>query len=187
MRHRQESKTIELARSGDQHAFRALYQTHRPRVYATVYRFVRNDADAEDLVQVTFLKAFQGMARFRGEAAFSTWITRIALNVSHSHHEWVSAQKRCAPQPDRPQREPISNDDPEQALYAAECRRRVLQLIRRLPRKYRRVMAMRYVADYSYAEIEAALSVPMGTVKTWLWRGRQLLREHADPERARAA
>lgn len=177
MAHRPDNQVVERARSGDQQAYRRLYETHRPRVYATVSRFVRNEADAQDLVQVTFIRAFQALEHFRGDAAFSTWITRIALNVSHSHHEWASAGKRRLDPAAHPWPEPSASTDPEHRLYQRECRRQALGMIRSLPRRYRRVMAMRYVSDYSYSEIEAELEVPIGTVKTWLWRGRQILKD----------
>ena len=187
MTSRPDVQTVERAKTGDQRAYRLLYETHRPRVYSTVIRYVRNEADAEDLVQMTFIRAFEGIGRFRGDAAFSTWITRIALNVSHSHHQWVSAQKRCASPGFEAWPEPVSPDDPEQALHLSECRRQVLRMIRSLPRRYRRAMALRYVSDCSYAEIEATMAIPIGTVKTWLWRGRQILKETTEQDRPEAA
>lgn len=129
---------------------------------------------------MTFIRAFQGLDGFRGDAAFSTWITRIALNVSHSHHQWRSAQKRQMDPEAAAFAAPSAACDPEHRVHQAECRRRVLQMIRSLPKRYRRAMALRYVSDCSYAEIESALAVPIGTVKTWLWRGRQILRDRED-------
>ena len=181
-----ERHVIESALRGDQRAFRLLYLGHFSRIYATVIRYVGNETDAEDLVQITFVRAFQGLAGFRGDASFATWLTRIAMNVCRSHHQWRSAQKRrvdvaavagCA----------VSGGNPEQCLYLKECRNSVVGLIHSLPARYQRAMHMRYVQDRTYAEIQSALGIPIGTVKTWLWRGRQILKDRIQEELKDAA
>ncbi len=187
MEHLSEERTIESARNGDQQAFGLIYRNHFPRILATVVRCVADRADAEDLVQITFLRAFQCLDGFRGDASFSTWLTRIAMNACRSHHQWLSAQKRRVDVAAVAHWTASAADDPEQQLYLNECRRQVIGLIHSLPVRYQRAMHMRYVQDRTYSEIRSVLNIPMGTVKTWLWRGRQILMDRVGPDPGQAA
>ncbi len=179
---RNEEHTMVLkARTGDGVAFGKLYKANVARIYSIVTSRTKNEADVDDLVQIAFMKAYQGLNRFRGDAAFSTWLTRIAMNVCISHCESQSVQRKWTTyfySPERAQKiASRGTEDPETALHTRECQHLVRKGIQALPQQYREAMRLRYVEDYSYAEIEKALQVPMGTVKTWLYRGRELLRE----------
>ncbi len=181
MSYTEERRMILRARAGDQGAFEALYRTYFHRVYAAVAQRTRDRDEVEDLVQVAFMRAFQGLGTFRGEAAFSTWLTRIARNVCNSHYQMRRAQQKGMDRlgflgVHREGWAPVCYEDPEEAMYRKECRKLVAESIQTLPARCRDAMWLRYVKDYSYTEIEAELQVPMGTVKTWLWRGRQLLK-----------
>ncbi|MBI2950792.1 sigma-70 family RNA polymerase sigma factor [bacterium] len=170
---------IRRALKGDQRAFEALYRAHRPRVYAVVVRRAEDRDETEDLIQVTFIRAFQALRGFRGDAAFSTWLTQIALNVCASHlraqqvrqgYEAANAEAlRCA------ERASACDESPEAAIYGRWRREAVRQGIQTLPPRYREAVYLRYVQDRSYREITRALQVPMGTVKTWLCRARRQL------------
>jgi RNA polymerase sigma-70 factor (ECF subfamily) len=178
----EEHEVVRRARTGDRQAFDSLYRMHVSRVRATVAARARDRDDVDDLVQVAFIRAFEGMPTFRGDAALSTWLTRIAHNVCNSHHQAEGARRRaleavaqrCA---DRvggwARAEP---EMPDRLLGRKEARSWVIRAILSLPTRCREAMWLRYVRDYSYAEIQAELCVPSGTVKTWLWRGRTLLK-----------
>ncbi len=168
-----------------------MYRAHHLRVRSIVLRQVGLREDAEDLVQTTFMRAYQGMGGFRGSSSFATWVTRIAINVCNSHlrrrateNRWVATvqdPERCS---DR-QVWPPSHGCPEQMMIRRERRAWVMRLLDDLPAKYRDVMALRYVEDRTYAEIRDALGVPMGSVKIWLHRARNHIRSELGLSRSR--
>ncbi len=174
----QDRELIRRALAGDQRAFDALYRLHRPRVYGTILRRAADREEAEDLMQVTFMQAFHRLERFRGDAAFSTYRGRIVMNVCATHRRLHRARQGRL--------ELVDDLDPwsgQLAEEAAEERTRQTQRqelvalgIQTLPPRYREAMRMRYVQDRSYEEITQTLRVPIGTVKTWLWRARQHLK-----------
>ena len=172
---------IGRALEGDQRAFSSLYRAYQPRIYGMIApRAVDRDA-TEDVVQVTCVKAFQVLRKFRGDAAFSTRLTRTALNVSNSHQ-----RARCTRGERFLQVDDVDNcmsvdwgrvrsEDPEDVITRKEQRELVRNGIAGLPSQYREAMWLRHVKELTCLEIIRELHVPMGTVKTWLCRGRRLL------------
>ncbi|MSS70194.1 MAG: sigma-70 family RNA polymerase sigma factor [Candidatus Latescibacteria bacterium] len=169
---------IRRALAGDQRAFEALYRAHRPRVYAIVVR--RDRDEAEDLVQMTFVRAFQALKGFRGDAAFSTWLTQIALNVCASHlrtQQVRQVYEAAIVESLHPvERTCPHHESPEEAVFGRWRQERVRRGIQTLPPRYQEAVYLRYVQDRSYGEITRTLRVPMGTVKTWLCRARRQLK-----------
>jgi RNA polymerase sigma-70 factor (ECF subfamily) len=179
-----QTEEIELVKrtlEGDLDAFGSLYQTHQSRIFATVRGRTRNQEDAEDLVQTTFIRAYLGLSGYRGEAAFSTWLTQIAMNLCTSHSRSKKAlncridavEDPCL----RHMWEPARGEDPAERLDRKEHTELLMQHIRDLPTPYREAMELRYVQDRSYLEITEVLKVPMGTVKSWLHRARHQLEQ----------
>ena len=178
----EEQELVRRTLGGDQGAFERLYRAHLPRTCAVVANRVWNREDVEDLVQMTFMQAYRGLKGFRGEAAFSTWLTQIALNVCATHlrvrqsrRAWLDAVTDPASE-FREAWEPSRPPDPEDALSWKECQERVLNAVEGLPTSCQEAVWMRYVEDRSYNEIVQELQVSMGTVKTWLYRARQQLK-----------
>ena len=169
----EEQAVIVRARAGDGRAFERLYRMHVGRVQAVVAGRTKCRDDVEDLVQVVFLRAYEGLHRFRGDAAFSTWLTRIAMNVCASHYEAQCVREKWAWVAQ--EMGPGWAENPEARAIAREYENLVRQGIERLPAPCREAMWLRHVEARSYAEIEREMAVPMGTVKTWLHRGRALL------------
>ena len=173
---------IHRALAGDEGAFETLYRSHSGRVLAVVNRCAGDGDDRDDLVQVTFMKAFQALPGFRGQSAFSTWLTRIALNVCTSHLRARRVRENLHNDPGGfgldlyPPWNPAIRDDPETEMIRKERRALVRRGIRALPSPLRKAVWLRYVQDKSYREITEALQVPMGTVKIWLYRGRHCLK-----------
>lgn len=173
---------IGRALEGDQGAYEAIYKAYQPRIYGMIAPRTGGRDDVEDLVQMTFIRAFQALGSFRGKAAFSTWLTRIALNVYHSHRRarWAQHERleevEDSASTHRIERELAWYEDPEEVVYRKERRALVRKGIQALPAHYREAMWLRYVKDRSYKEIMQELHVPMGTVKTWLCRGRRQLK-----------
>ncbi len=176
---RQDHELIRRALRGDQRAFEALYKAYRPRVHAAIIRRVSDRDEAEDLAQMTFIRAFQALKGFRGDAAFSTWLTQIALNVCASHLRERRVRQGYETAESASfhlmKRTSAGGEDLEEMV----CDRRRAELVRRtiraLPPRYREAMWLRHVQDRSYTEITRTLSVPIGTVKTWLCRARRQL------------
>lgn len=177
----EEQAIIMRARAGDGTAFEKLYKANLARVYAVVASRTQNRDDIDDLVQVAFIRAYEGLQRFRGDAAFSTWVTRIAMNVCVSHYESQCVRQKWASWLHSPEGlsriGPRWTQDPEAHRHTRECQEKVRTGICNLPPHYQEAMRLRYIEDYSYAEIEKEMNVSMGTVKTWLYRGREMLQE----------
>ncbi|MDE3257581.1 MAG: sigma-70 family RNA polymerase sigma factor [Gemmatimonadota bacterium] len=169
---------VRKAVEGDAAAFGVLYQACHEQIYATMVRRTSDPETAQDLVQTAFLKAYGALGSYRGEAAFATWLTQIALNVHKSHFRKQQVRRRWIKVTDDPAaladatRMPVSGENPEVSVERNQQRELVRKSIRALPARYRKVVWMRYVRDWSYEEITLALQIPMGTVKTWLNRGR---------------
>jgi RNA polymerase sigma-70 factor (ECF subfamily) len=168
---------VRRAQAGDQAAFEELYRAHSGRVYGLCLRMSADPGRAEELTQEVFLRAWKGLATFRGEAAFSTWLHRLAVNV-------VLAERRS--QGKRWERM-IGTDDIE-PFEAATLERRAgpgpegigLDLeaaIGALPEGARTVFVLYEIEGYGHREIAAVTGTAVGTSKAQLHRARKLLRE----------
>jgi RNA polymerase sigma-70 factor (ECF subfamily) len=187
----EEAGLIQKALKGNQSAFSELYETYRPNVIGVVKRRAHDPDVVDDLIQQTFIRAFRSLPQFRGDSAFGTWITRIAINVCLSHRRSEKIRKDWMELLEDLEYakaaivDPSSSENPEDVLQRSERRDLVIRGINKLPERYRKAMWLRYVKDWSYEEITQALRVPMGTVKTWLNRARhQLARDfrRLDPQ-----
>jgi RNA polymerase sigma-70 factor (ECF subfamily) len=156
--------------AGDELAFRQLYRRHTPRLFLLVLRLVGGiEADAEDVVQETWLKAVERLDGFRWEAAFGSWLTAIGLNVARE-----SLRRRGR------RREvdlPVEHDDvPAPAPLAALDPVDLERAIRTLPEGYRTVLVLHDVEGYRHEEIAERLGVTAGTSKSQLFHARRALR-----------
>lgn len=178
-----EKQIIEQVLAGDNNAFGLLVERYQDRVYNLALRMCGNADDAFDLAQEAFFRAWRGLSGFQQDAAFSTWLFRLAANVCL---DWLRAKKR------RPTVSLTTVDDngeavqmelrdpskcPEELLEAAEDRAALTQAMNELPIEYRQILTMRAINDMSYTEIADALSLPEGTVKSRLARARLALRK----------
>ena len=133
-------------------------------------------------MQDTFFRAYRSLHTFKGQAAFSTWLTQIALNVYRSHLRSQQVRQNWVYQTEDPEvvhnviRDLIPGALPDQIVEKRERIQLVHKSIQNLPERYRKAMWLRYVMDWSYEEITQALRVPLGTVKTWLCRARRQLK-----------
>ena len=177
----QDDRLISQTLAGDKEAFGILYKTYRPRIRGVIIRRISNRDDVEDLVQMTFLHALLGLKSFRRESAFLTWLTRIALNVCTSHLRAYRGGQRCIEDIQEPafwsHSKPSQSDSFDEVLHQKEQRELVRQSIRKLPAHHREVVWMHYIKELSYLEIVEELQVPIGTVKTWLYRARLQLKK----------
>ncbi len=168
-----ERELVERCRQGDQGAFQELVDRYKDLVFALIARTVQDRSRAEDLAQDVFLRVHRGLPYFRGEARLSTWIYRIVANVclqdqARAPRASVSLDdERAAP------RTPSATDRQYGDL---ELRDRLEKAIARLPANYRLLVAAHYLEGVQYEELAEALQLPLGTVKTQLYRAKQQLR-----------
>ena len=176
MRNQNDNQLIDRIQNGDIRAFDQLYRLHRDWVRGILSRYTCDRDETDDLLQIVFLKVYQGLHRFRGEAAFTTWLTRIALNVCTTHIRTRRAQQtlRLALERAWPDQPPPAT--PEDHLLLNERRRIIRHHLQALPETQRKALYLRYMEDLPYREIGHRLCVPEGTVKIWLYRGRHHLR-----------
>jgi len=164
------------AQRGDQDAFAALVTRHQRYVYNLAYRLLRDAQEAEDLTQEAFLRAWRGMRGFRNESKFTTWLYRIVTNLCYNR---LPGLRRQLVQEDAELLERVAapaENAPRALVEAGERRTRVQAAIEALPDKYRLIVTLYYLQDQSYQEIAATLGLPLGTVKTHLYRARGRLK-----------
>jgi RNA polymerase sigma-70 factor (ECF subfamily) len=157
---------------GEREAFDRLVERYQRDVYRLCYRYVNNHHDANDLAQDVFLRAYRGLAKFRGESAFSTWLYRIAVNACLNFR---SAR--------RPQSEELSDSLPDRSPGAAEHlvqeeeSRRVREAVRRLPDKQRATLILKVYHELTHEEVAGILGSSVGTVKANLFHALANLRK----------
>jgi RNA polymerase sigma-70 factor (ECF subfamily) len=167
---------ISRLRAGEQRAFVELIERYKARIFHTTLRILGNREDAEEAAQDTFVRAFRGLENFREESTFSTWIYRICVNTClnslESRKRFKSQDIEKTPVEELPYIESPESDFADEDLQA-----RVFSAIKELPPKYRTVLVLYHIQHLAYQEIAAIMQMPMGSVKTHLFRARALLRE----------
>ena len=175
-----EKELIQRCRAGDEAAFEALIRAHEKRVYTLCRRMCRNEDDALEAAQDAFLAVWRGIGAFRADAAFSTWLYRLATNAcldllrrEKKRGGDVSLDGGEAP-PDLAD----GAASPEEAAIRADTRRMVREALYALPDDYRQILLLRETEQLSYQEIAAVTGLELGTVKSRISRARQALRNH---------
>ena len=172
-----DDELIGRVRRGETRLFAELVHRYQDPVYGMAVRFIRSPAEAEDLAQEAFLRAFRGLEGFKGDSRFSTWLYRITWNLCA---DWLRRNRK-------PGRAPLAIDDAadvadgtvdiEEGYLAAEEKQEVRRALDRLDEKYRSVLLLLYYQKLSYDQIADVLDVPLKTVETRLYRARKLLGE----------
>ncbi|MDD5425598.1 MAG: sigma-70 family RNA polymerase sigma factor [candidate division Zixibacteria bacterium] len=171
------------ALDGDQKAYTQLVTKHRIAVFHIINKIVKNDDVARDLVQETFMKAFNSLATYRSEYRFSTWLYKIAANASIDFLRKKRIQALSLDQPVETRDGTVELEvadysyNPERDLEHKEQRFSIEAAIASLPTKYREVIVYRHKEDKSYEEIADLLGIPVGTVKARIFRARELLKK----------
>lgn len=175
---------VGLARNGDEAAIRTLIKRHNQRLFRVARGVVRDDAEAEDIVQETYVRAFTNLHSFRGEALLSTWLTRIALN------EALGRVRRRRPRAELAELDTGSGvnegsltmfpslmpANPETEAARSQVRQLLEHFVDRLPDPFRMVFILRDVQGLSIEETATHLSIKAETVKTRLHRARKMMR-----------
>jgi RNA polymerase sigma-70 factor, ECF subfamily len=177
---------VRLAQANDARAFEALVVKYQRRVARHVARYLKSAADVEDAVQETFIRAYRGLAAFRGDSAFYSWLYRIAANVAIRHLERQPQHILLgddAPEERVDAFEPGVSDSeqPERTLIAAQIADTVQRALAKLQPDLAEALLLYEVESKPYAEIATMLGIPIGTVRTRIFRAREFIARRLEP------
>jgi RNA polymerase sigma-70 factor (ECF subfamily) len=183
-----DQQLVERAQRGDKHAFELLVVKYQRRLGRLISRFVRNAAEAEDLTQEAFIKAYRALQAFRGDSAFYTWLYRIGINTAKNH---LLAQGRKAPTStpfDTEEAEDFEDASllhevatPENELMSKQVVDVVNASLQQLPEDLRTALTLREIEGLSYEEIAAVMDCPIGTVRSRIFRAREVVATNLRP------
>lgn len=175
-----DQQLIERINAGDARKYALLVDRHKDRAFTLALRTVGDRHDAEEIVQDAFVRAYRSLGSFRGDAKFSTWLYRIVYNLCMTR---VSRRRPKGEQLDIDEQkyDVLTADESVSSVHeqmeTREFRGILVEEVNSLPEKYRVVLTLFYLEEQSYDEIVEVMNLPLGTVKTNLFRGRNLLRE----------
>ena len=174
---------VKRCQNGDVRSFDQLVTRYRGKVYGMCYHLVQNDQDAWDLAQEAFIKAWKALPSFKGDSSFYTWLYRIAHNTSYDwlRKKRIQSDGEFNDEIGRPvaagaEAVPKGEFAPDQALKNRELGARIHEAIAQLSPDHRTVILLREVEGHSYEEIAQALDTPLNTVRTWIKRGMEKLK-----------
>ena len=183
-----DQEVVAQARVGREAAYRELIRRYERPIFSLILRMVRDRQLAEDLAQETFIKALNAIESYRPEFKFSSWIFKIANNVAIDHLRRRSLETLSldgSPQAITPEEQAATalqlgsgDETPLQEVENRELGTAIERAIARLRPAYRACIMLRHVEEHSYEEIAQILDLPLGTVKTYIHRARNELREH---------
>jgi len=183
-----DQKLVEKAQRGDKKAFGMLVEKYQRRLNRLLSRMVRDQSEIEDIVQDSFIKAYRAINNFRGDSAFYTWLYRIGINTAKNH--LVKLGKRPKAMNDV-EIEEIENfedapdlrnhETPESTMMSSEIVASVNQTIQALPNELREAISLREMDGLSYEEIADLMNCPIGTVRSRIFRAREVIAEKLKP------
>jgi RNA polymerase sigma-70 factor, ECF subfamily len=178
---------VKLAQQGDARAFEALMVKYQRRIARHVTRFIKRSGDVEDVVQEIFIKAFRGIASFKGESAFYTWLYRISTNTAFSfmtrQSKLVVLQQECdaSESESSPDLDGSDDENPERILLAKQIAVAIEQAMKRLQPELAEALLLFEVEGKQYKQIAEMLQVPVGTVRTRIFRAREFIAQRLEP------
>lgn len=181
---------VESFKAGSTEVFDKLIELYSPKLYQAAYGILGNRQDAEEVVQDTFVRAYKGLNKFRGDASFETWIYRITINLSRNKYHWnrrrgseinLSISQPLANSDDTRKNEDMDIADkssgPDSIIEKDEFEKNIAKAFEKLPENLRETMILRHVDDMPYEQIAELLECKVGTVKSRIARGREYLRQ----------
>lgn len=179
---------VERVQAGDKRAFDALVSKYQRRLMRLVSRLVHDPAEAEDVVQETFIKAYRALRRFRGDSAFYTWLYRIGINTAKNFLVTQGRRTPTSTDTDAEQAEAFEDGDhlrdintPESMLASKQIAETVNAAMDLLPLELRTAIVLREIEGLSYEEISAIMACPIGTVRSRIFRAREVIAEKLRP------
>lgn len=183
-----DQQLVERVQRGDKQAFDLLVSKYQRKLGRLVSRFIRDPAEAEDVTQDAFIKAYRALPSFRGESAFYTWLYRIGINTAKNH---LLASKRRAPTStpfDTEEAETFEEagllhevSTPENELMSKQVVDVVQASLQQLPEDLRSALTLREIEGLSYEEIASVMNCPVGTVRSRIFRAREAVAENLRP------
>jgi RNA polymerase sigma factor (sigma-70 family) len=182
---------VTKAKAGDQQAFAAIMEKYKKAIYFTILKMIHNRDDAQDLLMVTFSKAFNNIQFYKEDYAFSTWLFRIATNTCI---DFIRKKKLLLTPIDETMKD-TDNDkqahtlvkdksaDPEEQIIREQKMKQMRAMVEKLSPKYRLLIELRYFEEFSYEEIAAKMDLPLGTVKAQLFRAKDMLYKLYNPSK----
>lgn len=168
---------VSRVKNGDRQAFRLLIREHERLVAHMVGRLVKQQEDREELCQDVFLKVFEKLPEFNFQSRLSTWIATIAYRHAINHLRKQKMEYTDYPEDEQWTERFIVKEDPAEILSDKDLDEWVLKLIDQLPVQYKTVLTLYHIEGMNYAEIGTVTEMPEGTVKNYLFRARNLLKE----------
>ena len=173
-----EKSLINLVKKGDKKAYEVLVLQYQDRLVFSVYKFLKDYELAQDIAQEAFVKAFKNIEKFRGDSSFYTWIYRIAINTAKN---LLSSKARNSEVYDdeimelKLSESAVTTENPENILEAEELRSKMMDAIQSLPDDIRTTLSLREFDGLSYEEIAKVQNCPIGTVRSRIHKGREIL------------
>lgn len=176
-----DQELVERVQGGDRRAFDLLVGKYQHKIVSLISRYVPDHAEALDVAQEAFIKAYRAIGRFRGDSAFYTWLYRIAINTAKNH---LVAQSRRPPQSDVDAQDAEQfqvdtrlkeQDSPEHDVLRAEIEQTIHQAIADLPDDLRVAITLRELDGMSYEDIAKTMDCPIGTVRSRIFRAREAI------------
>jgi len=180
-----ERSLVQRAQRGDEQAFSTLFQLHKKRVYSVCLLMTKDLAEAEDLTQEAFLQVFRAIGTFRGDAAFSTWLYRVAVNTVLMELRRKSPPAFSLDEPESPESPSLRRDlgRNDQALTGAVDRIALRRAIQELPEGYRTIFALHEVEGYRHNEIAQLLGCSIGNSTSQLHKAKLKMRDLLFPKK----
>lgn len=178
-----EAELVTRILAGEKQSFAQLIEQYQKPIYNLAYRMVGNREDAKDLAQETFLRAFKGLHTYCPERPFAPWLYRIAANICIDHcrkRKLKTVSLIIRDDAGTEQERPIADtgDEPGARMVLQEQEEELFKAMLGLPEKFRVPLILRHIHHYTYEEIGEVMEIPPGTVKTWIYRGRNQIKEH---------
>jgi len=179
---------VQRFNAGDEGAFNTIMERYQAKIFGTVYHLLHNRTDAEEIVQDTFVRAYRGLARFRGDSSLATWLYRIAVNLARNRYWYFFRRRRqdalsldhaIGENGDATFADLVAapDHDPAQEAATDEFTALIAACMEQLDRRHREILTMRNVLNLPYEEIAQTLRINVGTVKSRIARARERLRE----------
>ena len=183
-----DQQLVERAQRGEKHAFELLVVKYQRRLGRLISRFVRDSAEAEDVTQEAFIKAYRALPSFRGDSAFYTWLYRIGINTAKNYLVSLGRRAPTVTQFDAEESEDFEGADllqdmntPENELMSKQVAGVVNATLMQLPEDLRTALTLREIEGLSYEEISEIMSCPIGTVRSRIFRARETIATNLRP------
>lgn len=175
--HDEDLVLVKLCLNHEPVACNTLINRYKTKIFSYIYRMVQNIADAEDIAQNTFIKVFQSLASYNSAYPLQAWIFKIAHNKAIDFLRAKQPEALSLNDDGNPIELEDKNASVEEHIAASSLHKKIEIVLNSLPVRYREILILRFQRDFSYNEIADITGLPIGTVKTYLFRGREIMRK----------